>query len=64
MDRKTKELKESCKCDTLSLKIINVSCHKSTIISESKRRQNNIKEVNMWKWTNKCQLAIEKLMTV
>ena len=24
-----------CKCDTLSLKIINVSCHKKTIISES-----------------------------
>ena len=35
MDRKTKELKESCKCDTISLKRINVSCHKRTIISES-----------------------------
>ena len=35
MDRKTKECKESCKCDTISLKIINVSCHKRTIISES-----------------------------
>ena len=31
MDRKTKE---SCKCDTISLKRINVSCHKRTI-SES-----------------------------
>ena len=27
---------ESCKCDTLSLNIINESCHKRTIISESK----------------------------
>ena len=27
--------KESCKCDILSLKKINVSCHKRTIISES-----------------------------
>ena len=27
--------KESCKCDTISLKRINVSCHKRTIISES-----------------------------
>ena len=35
MDRKTMELKESCKCDTISLKRINVSCHKRTIISES-----------------------------
>ena len=35
MDRKTKERKESCKCDTISLKRINVSCHKRTIISES-----------------------------
>ena len=35
MNRKTKELKESCKCDTLSLKRINVSHHKRTIISES-----------------------------
>ena len=35
MDRKTKECKESCKCDTISLKRINVSCHKRTIISES-----------------------------
>ena len=32
MDRKTREL---CKCDTISLKRINVSCHKRTIISES-----------------------------
>ena len=30
----------------------------------SKRRQNKIKELNMWKWTNKCQLAFEKLKTV
>ena len=30
MDRK-----ESCKCDTLSLKIINISYHKRTIIPES-----------------------------
>ena len=35
MNRKTKELKESCKCDTISLKRIHVSCHKRTIISES-----------------------------
>ena len=35
MNRKTKELKESCKCHTLSLKRINVSCHKRNIISES-----------------------------
>ena len=32
MDQKTKKW---CKCDTLSLKRINVSCHKKTIISES-----------------------------
>ena len=31
MDRKTKE---SCECDTLSLKKINVPCGKRTIISE------------------------------
>ena len=42
MDRKTKELKESCKCDTISLKRINVSCHKRTIISESESMQNDI----------------------
>ena len=35
MDRKTKELMESCKCDTISLKRLNVTCHKRTIISES-----------------------------
>ena len=35
MDRKTKERKDSCKCGTLSLKRINVSCHKITIIPES-----------------------------
>ena len=35
MDLKTREYKESCKCDTISLKRINVSCHKRTIISES-----------------------------
>ena len=35
MDRKTKELKESVKCDTISLKRINVHFHKRTIISES-----------------------------
>ena len=35
MDRKTKELMESCKCNTISLKRINVSCYKRTIISES-----------------------------
>ena len=34
MDRKTKEL---CECDTLSLKRINVFCHKRTIISESEQ---------------------------
>ena len=28
------ERKESCKCDTLSLKRINVSSHKRTVISE------------------------------
>ena len=27
--------KDSCKCDTVSLNIINVSCHKRTIIPES-----------------------------
>ena len=35
MDRETKELHESCKCDAISLKRINVSCHKITIIPES-----------------------------
>ena len=35
MDQQTKELKESCKCNTLSLKRINVSCDKMTIISYS-----------------------------
>ena len=30
----------------------------------SKRRQNKRKEVDMWKWTNECQLAFEKLKTV
>ena len=35
MDRNTKELKESCTYDTLSLKRINVSCHKRTTIPES-----------------------------
>ena len=42
MDRKTKE---SCKYDTLSLKRINVSCHKRTIISESERRCPGQKEM-------------------
>ena len=40
MDRKTKELKESSKYNTLSLKRINVSCHKRTIISESEETYN------------------------
>ena len=40
---KTKEWKESCKCDTLSLKRINVSCHKRTIISESESVPDQVK---------------------
>ena len=35
MDLKTKELNESCKCVTLSLKKVNVCYHKRTIITES-----------------------------
>ena len=42
MDRKTNELKESCKCDTLSPKRINVSCHKRTIISENPKGHNSL----------------------
>ena len=30
----------------------------------SKRRQNKIEEVDIWKWTNEYQLAFEKLKTV
>ena len=30
----------------------------------SNRRQNKIKELDMWKWTNECQLVFEKLKTV
>ena len=38
MDRKTKQLKESYKCDTLSLKRTNMSGDKRTIISESESK--------------------------
>ena len=39
MDQKTRELKESSKCDTLRLKRIKLSSHKRTIVSESNTRE-------------------------